>query len=90
MNKHTPGPWKVLDSKSPLASHRVRIVDSQGHTVATCASYDNHGYAEANARIIARAPTMYKLLNTIASSRRGADNNEIIDMAKAFITHIDD
>ena len=66
MKKHTPGPWKIYDSKSPLPSHRVRIVDCNLHSVANCScAYETATQAEANARLISIAPEMLEVLRAL-------------------------
>ncbi|MCK5236186.1 MAG: hypothetical protein KAR06_04295 [Deltaproteobacteria bacterium] len=61
--KHTPPPWKVSEQDAD------RVVDESGYVIAECCGYKgNHngkGDREANARLIASAPTMHEILKRI-------------------------
>ncbi len=56
MNKHTPGPWKVLNS--------VQIHDEKlGGVIAACCRYARHDAVDhANAKLIAAAPDLLEAL----------------------------
>ncbi len=67
--EHTKGPWK---------KDRNMIEDSGGKLIATI-SYEQDGYVQANARLIAAAPTMdiairSMLVNIKLAIRMGAND----------------
>ena len=55
MSKHTPGPW---------TKDRNIIEDAEGQEIARVA-YEQSGYVQANARLIAAAPELLKALKAI-------------------------
>lgn len=58
MNKHTPGPWTVSpDGQAPM----VRWADTTNPIVSKVHGYDVPE-AEANAKLIAKAPDMRKFI----------------------------
>jgi hypothetical protein len=75
MDKHTPGPWKLLDGMHARKtsnydkSYRVAVLgprDAVGNTPHVAYAVAAHaGEADANARLIAAAPEMRDLLQEI-------------------------
>ena len=70
MSKHTPGPWVVVGSRTKYVE--ARLVGSLMQEVAACGpTLADEGYGqqqEANARLIAAAPTMYEYIASSASN----------------------
>ena len=64
MEKHTPGPWT---EKASLSKNTVTTKDSAHIPIAFCFSADYRVVKEANAnaRLIAKAPEMYELLKIL-------------------------
>lgn len=68
--KHTPGPWKAVIVQREPRVWGMNVVGAPGcvNTVARLGLVDaGFGTVEANARLIALAPTMYQLLLEIAT-----------------------
>lgn len=61
--KHTPGPWVVTKTNG---NNRVRVTSENG-IVGVCTVHALLA-KEANARLIAKAPEMYELLEQIANA----------------------
>ena len=57
MSKHTPGPWE-------FAHEWVQTVDKK----TPIANFNFYAATEANARLIAAAPTMYEYIASSASN----------------------
>ena len=74
MSKHTPGPWVVVGSRTKYVE--ARLVGSLMQEVAACGpTMADEGYGqqqEANARLIAAAPTMHEYI----AKRADAGDNE--------------
>lgn len=74
MSKHTPGPWVVVGSRTKYVE--ARLVGSLMQEVAACGpTIADEGYGqqqEANARLIAAAPTMHEYI----AKRADAGDNE--------------
>ena len=60
--KHTPGPWQV----GSTIALRHRVIDGNANEVATMKG-EFELEKQANARLIAAAPEMYRLLHAIWS-----------------------
>lgn len=58
MTKHTPGPWKVIQSDSPV----VQTEDDHHAICTTYGVYATREQKEANANLIAAAPEMLSAL----------------------------
>lgn len=58
MTKHTPGPWKVIQSDSPV----VQTEDDHHAICTTYGVYATREQKEANANLIAAAPDMLECL----------------------------
>ena len=66
MNKHTPRPWEV--THQVYSDYSFDIV-SNGKVIATCgATQDINSDIAANARLIAAAPELLKMLKKISNS----------------------
>lgn len=72
--QHTPGPWrtvtlvKLTQIRKPVA---ITVCDEYSNQIAKIAHEPKHGTsdcAEANARLIAAAPTMYEALKALVES----------------------
>ena len=74
MSKHTPGPWVVVGSLTKYVE--ARLVGRLIQEVAACGpTMADEGYGqqqEANARLIAAAPTMHEYI----AKRADAGDNE--------------
>ena len=70
MSKHTPGPWVVVGRLTKYVE--ARLVGRLIQEVAACGpTMADEGYGqqqEANARLIAAAPTMYEYIASSASN----------------------
>ena len=70
MSKHTPGPWVVVGNLTKYVE--ARLVGGLIQEVAACGpTMADEGYGqqqEANARLIAAAPTMYEYIASSASN----------------------
>ena len=63
MSAHTPGPWTVDPRK------KLRVIAENDNTVASTGCTDSlRDQWEANARLIAAAPTMYSYIASSASN----------------------
>lgn len=81
-SKHIPGPWMTV--RSPASRHAWLIYKTHdgsngvGTAIATTGRWtpsDFEEESEANARLIAAAPTMYEALQAVVSAcREGAQN----------------
>jgi len=60
MSQHTPGPWTVGEDEGTSKAHEIL---RKGHVVAWTCSHDP--YEEGNARLIAAAPEMLAILQTL-------------------------
>jgi hypothetical protein len=72
---HTPGPWSVGDPRQGESDLMVYCNDATGQRIADCTNeYTWHGGAEkrANARLIAAAPDLLAVLETIADIGEGS------------------
>lgn len=70
MNAHTPGPWHVSAGSSP-GNPRVIVESDAGLPVCALSLRGVQGDTrrmEANARLIAAAPTMYEYIASSASN----------------------
>jgi len=78
MPKHTPGPWKC----SPVSSVVGSLVSygdiSKGESVASVMPQRNMAECAANARLIASAPDLLRILNS---------GYYLIDSAIAHVAH---
>jgi len=66
MSKHTPGPWKV--GPRQLADNTVEITEYPGYPsviARVCPRPHYNDDQKANARLIAAAPDLLSVLNTI-------------------------
>ena len=74
MSKHTPGPWVVVGNLTKYVE--ARLVGGLIQEVAACGpTMADEGYGqqqEANARLIAAAPTMHEYI----AKRADAGDNE--------------
>ena len=75
--QHTPGPWSAV----PYINGKIALEDDQGQgTIAlvdTVHTIKDPREQEANARLIASAPTMFDYL-TLLASRGNDEAHEII------------
>ena len=74
MSKHTPGPWAVVGNRTKYVE--ARLISGLIQEVAACGpTAADEGYGqqqEANARLIAAAPTMHEYI----AKRADAGDNE--------------
>jgi hypothetical protein len=86
MSAHTPGPWKAYKRKEPVGYAEWEIHWSdQGECVAEVV------HEEANARLIAAAPEMYKLLKEMTFRLHGMpEDNWLFEKAEELIQKIED
>ena len=70
--EHTPGPWTVQLSGMRGSFH---IVEAKKHEAAAADTDGVDGYtvSKANARLIAAAPDMYDLLESVSSEENRKD-----------------
>lgn len=71
MNKWTKGPWRVLSDEA-RGKPRCLIVDARGDEIAAVNPYRDTW--EANAKLMASAPRMLKLLKELSNSDRLEDS----------------
>lgn len=84
MSKHTPGPWKVA---KPRKSYRDGNM-MYGIVGPECVSdYEDWGFTEANARLIAAAPELLEALRNLveAATHHQADARAALAKARAAI-----
>lgn len=68
MTKHTPGPWRCVDTS--YHAHDYRLLRSDGLPMPVNAMGANdHSEQRANARLIAAAPELLEALKAIANMR---------------------
>lgn len=78
--QHTPGPWYIdCQNESAVIGYRA-IVDKNGYTVC-----DPSPMGEANARLIAAAPTLLAALQSIAEIGPSLDFVGVREFALAAI-----
>lgn len=77
MNSFTKGPWKI----TPLFPGDKKIL-LEGPKVYVDYDDVDHEEQEANARLIAQAPVMYKLLKSISATWGGAHIEAIYPILK--------
>lgn len=92
--KHTPGPWKILRSRTDVA-RGVSITMSDGSGARVAVSDDGWPNAtqDANARLIASAPEMLAALKNICltyeaerkHNGRAGDPSDSLEDARAAI-----
>lgn len=84
---HTPGPWRVKDRRDLPAWHGARVLNPESFhfeihgdgfmpAAILADGTENRGTAEANAHLIAAAPTMREALEEIVAE---ADNGHLPD-----------
>lgn len=90
MSEHTPGPWKVyhrlLRPQFP-GSKIIEVQDDNGNAVVQWAGFDNSDRLKkthlANARLIAAAPRMLKMMkacrSVLANFAEGDENMKLYD-----------
>jgi hypothetical protein len=64
MNKHTPGPWRVLPKWDERTNGRLVYANNAGNSVASALYLGGTEEATANARLIAAAPDLLAALQT--------------------------
>jgi hypothetical protein len=62
MSKHTPGPWKVAKPQKSHANGKLMYGIVGPEIVA---DYEDWGFTEANARLIAAAPDLLEVLSEV-------------------------
>ena len=91
MSQHTPGPWKQHDQGRTVVQERAAF-----DLVIANLSEPDHGSRIANARLIAAAPEMYAILQTVAEFHDLAqqENDPILltftRKAKVLLAQIDE
>lgn len=92
MSAHTPGPWVFKQNVEPGdVSHIATVAWREDYcigrdfSVPDMASYDDHGTAEADARLIAAAPDLLEALK-MARQRCTLAQRAICDAAIAAAT----
>lgn len=92
---HTPGPWHTDYRKTSRGGYSQEIFDGAGEVIATAAWFpvrlsDTHTTTnrEANARLIAAAPTMLEALKALADCSLTDEDGlyEAKQLARAAIT----
>ena len=77
--QHTPGPWVVGEMASnPDATWSTDLYGADGDLVATAFWHGLPTTAEANARLIAVAPEMYKTLVELRERLKGTVYDDYI------------
>lgn len=73
MSKHTPGPWEVVKHKyDERNSLQIRAEwHDDNILLASVGTFEVNDMEQANARLIAAAPDMYELLNSILGNSPG-------------------
>ena len=77
MSQHTPGPWKLCDS-SWVTNHRDIDAPTHGALAVVVWRMEDDARSpecEANARLIAKAPELYKIVRWIVDMKQGVDKN---------------
>ena len=87
MSAHTPGPWRA-DHISKIDGWVVKSL-GETYTIAECGIKIGSA-AEANARLIAAAPSMYTALREIANGDGvyGMQAREYKDIARAALAKV--
>ena len=66
MIKHTPGPWDIHNIDNPSLSIAIHpLMDEDGDHIIAEIPLDADGDKQANAKLIAAAPDMYKELRIL-------------------------
>lgn len=69
MSAHTPGPWRAKKATVRGEVNEWYVTDDEGVAVIASCVIDTAGEpSEANARLIAAAPTMYEYIASSASN----------------------
>lgn len=84
MSKHTKGPWKYQE-ESDAYTHIVR---AKNNYMICHLLQDSSGTTEANARLIAAAPTMYETLKNIVKVPDNIACPSVKNFAKEAIKEI--
>lgn len=85
MNHYTPGPWNV--HKLPDGSHHI-VADHWGASIAVSMYPDTGSKGrEANARLIAAAPAMLEVLETI-QHRAARNDPPSLEWLHTFCTEV--
>lgn len=65
-SNHTPGPWRVTNSKTAVVAGNVRISQSSGPCAASVSVQESIGDTrEANAKLVASAPDLLEACVTL-------------------------
>jgi hypothetical protein len=84
MNKHTPGPWKYARAVQNNGPDYFAITDGKWGSPSIVNVFADN---EANARLIAKAPEMYAILDKIS---RGAIEYHDWQAVRELIDRIND
>ena len=83
VNEHTPGPWGVdgpftydtIDQSKMYQFNVTGVIEGKaGRTIAEIGKWRDRPNAEADARLIASAPTMRDDLDALLAAAKWADN----------------
>lgn len=86
MSKWTPGPWTFEKVETTMGCGH-QVVAANGQVICDDEPYYPAAVCEADARLIAKAPEMYELLNDFLLRDDIADD-ELGDAARALIEEI--
>ena len=90
MSQHTPGPWQTTKhQRASLAEASIEVASAGGRPICDMGDYPNEEDG-ANARLIAKAPEMYALLQAFVDMYP-PDNHfsGTFDKARALLLEIE-
>tara|TARA_R100001594_G_scaffold82907_2_gene117563 strand:+ start:2783 stop:3091 length:309 start_codon:yes stop_codon:yes gene_type:complete len=92
--KFTPGPWGQSHRKDKSGGYSTEVYDSNGETICTLDCYvvpTEKGFTtnrDENARLIACAPDMYEMLDTLTDSSNTEDMLAVLIESKSEISEL--
>lgn len=83
MTKHTPGPWRCVDTS--YHAHDYRLLRPDGLPLPVKAEANDHSEQRANARLIAASPELLEALKEIAADLECMLTDKQLTTARAAI-----
>ena len=87
MSKHTPGPWVFEQSRDHAGNRNISA--SNGDFVAQALDFNSYARdveVDANARLVAAAPEMHEMLDTVSRWQPLRDDPTLGDFASKLRT----
>ena len=86
MNNHSPGPWEACDNDGHSLWH---IYSTSVNVPIVAAVYGDCAETEENARLIAAAPDMLRVLRMVHASSKWSLRDNDADFIREIIERID-